>query len=131
VTAWYFRTGVVSRLLAGRAQAGSHPGADVLFGNIALATAARSARLLLQADLADGDSDRGGGAESARATTVTLGNAGGIAIPWLQGRVLVGAGATQGVGVTAVLCAVMFAIVAVFRARRPSVGVVQVGDRLA
>lgn len=54
---------------------------------------------------------------SSTAATVTMGNAGGIAIPWLQGRVLVGAGAAQGVAVTAALCAVMFAVVAVFRQR--------------
>lgn len=60
---------------------------------------------------------REGGA-SAMAGTVTVGNAGGVAIPWLQGKVLVGAGATQGVAVTAVLCAVMFGIVGVFRSRQ-------------
>lgn len=54
---------------------------------------------------------------SSTAATVTMGNAGGIAIPWLQGRVLVGAGAAQGVAVTAGLCAAMFVIVAVFRKR--------------
>jgi fucose permease len=57
-------------------------------------------------------------ASDATAATVTLGNAGGVAIPWLQGRVLVGAGPSQGVAVTAVLCGLMFAVVAVFRARR-------------
>lgn len=52
------------------------------------------------------------------AATVTMGNAGGLAIPWLQGKVLVGAGPAQGVAVTAVLCAVMFVMVAGFRAKR-------------
>jgi fucose permease len=51
------------------------------------------------------------------AATVTMGNAGGLAIPWLQGKILVGAGPSQGVAVTAALCAVMFAIVVGFRAR--------------
>jgi fucose permease len=55
---------------------------------------------------------------SAMATTVTMGNAGGVAIPWAQGKVLVGAGAAQGVAVTAVLCGIMFGIVTVFRAKR-------------
>jgi fucose permease len=59
----------------------------------------------------------GGAAGSATAATVTMGNAGGLAIPWIQGRVLVSAGPSQGVAVTAVLCALMFAIVAGFRAR--------------
>lgn len=54
----------------------------------------------------------------ATAATVTMGNAGGVAIPWVQGRVLVGAGPTQGVAVTAALSGVMFVIVAAFRARR-------------
>jgi|CXWL01.1.fsa_nt_gi fucose permease len=60
-----------------------------------------------------------GADSSTTATTVTLGNAGGVAIPWAQGKVLVGAGATQGVAVTAVLCAMMFGIVTAFRARTP------------
>jgi len=59
-----------------------------------------------------------GSMANATAATVTMGNAGGIAVPWLQGKVLVGAGPAQGVAVTAVLCGVMFAIVAGFRARR-------------
>jgi fucose permease len=54
----------------------------------------------------------------ATAATVTMGNAGGVAIPWLQGNVLVSAGPAEGVMVTAVLCAVMFAIVVGFRLRR-------------
>ena len=61
----------------------------------------------------------GAEAGAATAATVTMGNAGGLAIPWVQGRVLVSAGPSQGVAVTAVLCAVMFAIVAAFRARSP------------
>jgi len=55
---------------------------------------------------------------NATAATVTMGNAGGLAIPWLQGKVLVGAGPAQGVAVTAALCAVMFCIVSAFRASR-------------
>lgn len=62
----------------------------------------------------------------ATAATVTIGNAGGVAIPWLQGKVLVGAGATQGVAVTAVLCGVMFAISGAFRGRRRVVPSVRV-----
>lgn len=62
-----------------------------------------------------------GSEASAMAATVTIGNAGGVALPWFQGKVLVSAGATQGVAVTAVLCGMMFAIVAGFRARRGDV----------
>ncbi len=58
----------------------------------------------------------GGSSAEATATTVTLGNAGGLAIPWLQGKLLVGAGPGQGVALTAALCAVMLAILAGFRA---------------
>ena len=71
-----------------------------------------------------------GSMANATAATVTMGNAGGVAIPWLQGKVLVGAGPTQGVAVTAVLCGIMFAIVAAFRSRRGRVpAAVVVEDR--
>ncbi len=60
-----------------------------------------------------------GTSANATATTVTMGAAGGLAIPWLQGKVLVGAGPTEGVAVTAVLCALMLIMVVAFRARRP------------
>jgi fucose permease len=56
-----------------------------------------------------------GSAANATAATVTMGNAGGLAIPWLQGKVLVSAGPAQGVAVTAALCGLMFAMVAGFR----------------
>ncbi|MEX2247307.1 MAG: MFS transporter [Dehalococcoidia bacterium] len=59
-----------------------------------------------------------GAIASATAATVTMGNAGGIAIPWMQGKVLVGAGPDEGVLVTAVLCAVMLTVVLMFRASR-------------
>ena len=59
-----------------------------------------------------------GSMANATAATVTIGNAGGLAIPWLQGKVLVGAGPAQGVAVTAALCGLMFLITAGFRARR-------------
>lgn len=66
-------------------------------------------------------SSRGGVADTT-AATVTMGNAGGLAIPWLQGKILVGAGPAQGVAVTAVLCAVMFVAVSLFRLRRDAGG---------
>jgi fucose permease len=58
------------------------------------------------------------GGNNNTAATVTMGNSGGVVLPWLQGRVLVGAGASQGVVVTSVLCAGMFVITALFRPRR-------------
>lgn len=54
----------------------------------------------------------------ATAATVTMGNAGGVVLPWLQGRILVDAGPTEGVVVSVALCAVMLAIVGGFRLRR-------------
>jgi fucose permease len=51
----------------------------------------------------------------ATAATVTMGNAGGVLLPWLQGRVLVDAGPAEGVVVTAVLCAVMLVFIVGFR----------------
>ncbi|MDP9238397.1 MAG: MFS transporter [Chloroflexota bacterium] len=59
-----------------------------------------------------------GSMAKATAATITIGNAGGLAIPWLQGRVLVGAGPAQGVAVTAALCGLMFIIVLGFRTGR-------------
>ncbi len=75
-----------------------------------------------------GRSSAGGNAASATAVTVTVGNAGGIALPWLQGRILVDAGAAEGVFVTSVLCVLMFVIVIGFR-RRSTVGVIDVVGR--
>jgi fucose permease len=59
----------------------------------------------------------GPGRSSATATTVTMGNIGGLALPWMQGKVLVGAGPEQGVAVTVVLCAAMFVLVVLYRLR--------------
>jgi fucose permease len=59
-----------------------------------------------------------GGEASAIAATATMGNAGGLVLPWAQGRVLVGSGPAAGVAVTAVLCGLMFGIVSVFRGQR-------------
>jgi fucose permease len=57
----------------------------------------------------------------ATAATVTMGNAGGVLIPWLQGRVLVDAGPAEGVVVTAVLCALMLSVIIGFGLRRERV----------
>ena len=58
--------------------------------------------------------------EGAPAALVTVGNAGGLAFPWLQGRLLVSAGPGTGVAMTAALCAGMLALglPAVRRSRR-------------
>jgi fucose permease len=90
-------------------------------GNIALsATAAFGAGLFLGPvwPTTVAIASRGAGSvANATAATVTMGNAGGLAIPWLQGKVLVGAGPAQGVAVTAALCGLMFAAVTSFRFR--------------
>ncbi|HEY7801247.1 MAG TPA: MFS transporter [Dehalococcoidia bacterium] len=51
------------------------------------------------------------------AAAVTMGNAGGLAIPWLQGKILVGSGPAEGVAVTAALCGLMFVAASAFRLR--------------
>jgi fucose permease len=58
------------------------------------------------------------GRNSSTAATVTMGNSGGVVLPWLQGKVLVGAGPSEGVFVTSVLCAAMFVIAGLFRRQR-------------
>ena len=120
---WYFarRRDALTLLLIGCAGAGVSALLLALSsGNVAIASAAAfGAGFFLGpiwpavTSIVAAEEDGG-----ATAATVTIGNAGGVAIPWLQGKVLVGAGATQGVAVTAVLCGVMFAVSAAFRAGR-------------
>lgn len=47
---------------------------------------------------------------TAPAAMVTIGNAGGLVFPWLQGLVLASAGPGEGIAVTAALCAAMLAL---------------------
>ncbi len=122
-TAWYFnRQGDAVRLLL-ISCAGAGISSTILAlssGNVGLAAAAALASGFflgpvwpaVTAIAAEG-ADSG-----AMATTVTLGNAGGVALPWLQGKLLVGSGGAQGVGMTAVLCGMMFAVMLGFRGRR-------------
>lgn len=60
---------------------------------------------------------------------VTVGNAGGILFPWLQGKVLVAAGPGRGIALTALLCVLMLAVVAAYRQRlaKPTRGDPQYG----
>jgi fucose permease len=123
VSAQYFARGHDSALLLAASVAGAGISSVVLAattGNIAIsAVAAFGAGLCLgpvwPSTVAIASE---GNPAAATATTVTIGNAGGLAIPWLQGKVLVGAGPTEGVVVTAVLCAMMFGIACVYRVRR-------------
>lgn len=59
-----------------------------------------------------------GAASGAPATMVTIGNAGGILFPWFQGRVLVAAGPSRGIGLTALICLAMLAVSAAYRRTR-------------
>ncbi len=57
------------------------------------------------------------GVPGGAASMVTAGNAGGVAIPFLQGTVLVASGAQAGISVTAALCAAMLVVAVAFRLR--------------
>ncbi|MEO6397877.1 MAG: MFS transporter [Tepidiformaceae bacterium] len=59
-----------------------------------------------------------GAASGAPAAMVTIGNAGGILFPWLQGKVLVAAGPGRGVALTALLCLFMLVLLASHRQPR-------------
>ena len=123
LSGWYFSRARDASLLLAVSVAGAGVFALMLAlstGNIALsALAAFGAGLSLgpvwPATVAIASE---GSPAAATATTVTTGNAGGLAIPWMQGRILVGAGPVEGVIVTAALCAVMLAIVVWFRRAR-------------
>lgn len=60
-------------------------------------------------------SERSGG--GAPAAMVTIGNAGGVFFPFAQGRLLVEAGATTGIAMTAVLCLAMLVVAQMARTR--------------
>ncbi|MBA4180354.1 MAG: hypothetical protein C0506_07190 [Anaerolinea sp.] len=60
-----------------------------------------------------------GSAAGAPATMVTIGNAGGIVFPWFQGRVLVAAGPSRGIALTALICVAMLGVAAVCRRNAP------------
>jgi len=60
---------------------------------------------------------------NAPALMVTVGNAGGLIFPWLQGRVLVSSGSSSAIAVTAILCAAMLVVCGAFllaTSRRPA-----------
>jgi fucose permease len=58
-----------------------------------------------------------GSASGAPAAMVTVGQAGGILFPWVQGKVLVAAGPGRGIALTALLCVLMLGVVASYRCR--------------
>lgn len=122
ISGWYFGRGREASLLLAASVGGAGAFALLLAittGNIAMSgVAAFGAGLCLgpvwPSTVAIASE---GSPAAATATTVTIGNAGGLAIPWLQGRVLVDAGPVEGVIVTAALCAAMLGIVTLFRRR--------------
>jgi len=61
-----------------------------------------------------------GNEQHVPAAMVTIGNAGGILLPWAQGVLLVSQGARTGVALTAVLCAAMLALSFLAQVRSPS-----------
>lgn len=120
---------VVSGWLFGR---GVAPG-RVLLGSIAGAMVASAALALADGSLAVGAAAAlgtglcfgpiwpaaitiasQGSAAGAPATMVTIGNAGGIVFPWLQGRVLVAGGPSRGIAMTAAICVAMLLVAASF-----------------
>ncbi len=59
-----------------------------------------------------------GGRSSAPAALVTVGNAGGVLFPWLQGLTLASAGPDEGIAMTAALCAAMLLLAGLALTRR-------------
>jgi fucose permease len=60
-----------------------------------------------------------GGHPGVSAVLVTVGNAGGLVFPWLQGKVLVSDGPERGIIVTVVLCGLMLVLAVLALRRRP------------
>ncbi len=126
ITAGYWTALMVGRVISGMLFAHGVPAQRVLIGSVAGGMVA-SAAIALSSDwflaaavaafatgLAFGpiwpsamSIAAAGRSSNAPAAMVTIGNAGGFVFPWLQGRLLVSAGGTTGIGMSAVLCAFM------------------------
>ncbi|MGE0600917.1 MAG: sugar MFS transporter [Dehalococcoidia bacterium] len=129
ITAGYWAALMVGRVISGMLFAHGVPAQRVLIGSVAGGMVA-SAAIALASDLflaaavaafATGlafgpiwpsamSIAASGRSSNAPAAMVTIGNAGGFVFPWLQGRLLVSAGGSTGIGLSAVLCAAMLAI---------------------
>jgi len=115
ISGWLFRHGAAAhRVLIGSIACGLVTSAAIAAANqsLALAVAAAFATGLAfgpiwPAAMAVAAGKRGANVPAAM---VTIGNSGGFIFPWLQGRILVEAGATTGIALSAVLCAAMLAI---------------------
>lgn len=136
VTAGYWGALAAGRVISGSLFARGVSPLTVLIGSIAGALLTSSALALADGSLAGGVAAAfgtglffgpiwpaaitiasQGSASGAPAAMVTIGNAGGILFPWVQGRVLVAAGPGRGIGLTAVLCVGMLGVVAAYRRR--------------
>ena len=136
VAAGYWGALAVGRVISGLLFARGVPPLRVLFGSIAGSLVTSSALALADGSLAIGVTAAfgtglffgpiwpaaitlasQGSASGAPAAMVTVGNAGGIVFPWLQGKVLVAAGPGRGIALTALLCVLMLAVVAVYHRR--------------
>jgi fucose permease len=120
VSGWGFGRGLHARTALGMSLTGALAGSVVIAGagdTIAVAAAAAfftgfcfgpiwPATLALTSE---------GGHASAPAAMVTVGNAGGIFLPWVQGRILVTEGPGAGVAISAVLCALMLVLLVASR----------------
>ena len=129
VTSGYWGALMVGRVISGRLFAAGWPPRTVLIGSVAagvvssagVALANEVFAVAVACAFATGlffgpiwpaaisiVSERSGG--GAPAAMVTVGNAGGVFFPWAQGRLIVESGATTGIALTAVLCAVALAL---------------------
>lgn len=117
ISGWLFGRGVAAhRVLVGSIACGMVASAGIAAANqsFALAVVAAFATGLAfgpiwPAAMAVAAGNRGANVPAAM---VTIGNSGGFVFPWLQGRILVEAGATMGIAMTAFLCAVMLVVAA-------------------
>lgn len=129
ITAGYWGALMVGRLISGRLFARGASARSVLLGSVAAGLVASAAiaaandvfALAVAAAFATGLAfgpiwpaaiaiATEGRTGSAPAAMVTIGNSGGFVFPWLQGLVLVSAGAATGIALSALLCAFMLAL---------------------
>ncbi|MEO8539965.1 MAG: MFS transporter [bacterium] len=129
VTAGYWGALMVGRIVSGWLFGRGVSARRVLLGSIALgmvtsagiAAANQSFGLAVAAAFATGLAfgpiwpaamaiAAGSGRGNAPAAMVTIGNSGGLVFPWVQGHILVSAGAATGIAMSAVLCAGMLTV---------------------
>ena len=122
---WSFRKGIAAPVVLRWAIVGGLAASAALVivgGNIWLGAAAAFATGLFFGPIwpATIAISSAGKQHSIPAAMVTIGNAGGILLPWAQGVLLVSHGARTGVALTAVLCAAMLALSFLAQVRSPT-----------